>query len=147
MTDTRKEFDDYFVSSNPLESMVEYEKEVAMESWQACQQLNDKRIADLLAVIELQRDALQKLYDTQNGCPLHKYEDDWNEAMRLTSEALAITPESVELVEFACTIENGVNNNINDYALYKREDAEMHCRGECANGFSIVPLYTIKQKG
>ena len=34
-------------------------------------------------------DALQMLYDHQNGCPLPKYEKDWNEAMRLSADALA----------------------------------------------------------
>lgn len=34
------------------------------------------------------REALSLLYDHQNGCPLPKYEPQWNEAMRLTERAL-----------------------------------------------------------
>ena len=34
------------------------------------------------------REALQLLYDCQNGCPLPKYEADWNRAMRLSERAL-----------------------------------------------------------
>ena len=34
------------------------------------------------------REALQLLYDTQNGCPLPKYEADWNRAMELAARAL-----------------------------------------------------------
>ena len=36
-------------------------------------------------------DALQLLQDNQNGCPLPKYEIDWNEAMRLSYELLGET--------------------------------------------------------
>ena len=34
------------------------------------------------------REALQLLYDCQNGCPLPKYEADWNLAMQLAQQAL-----------------------------------------------------------
>lgn len=34
------------------------------------------------------REALQLLHDTQNGCPLPKYETDWNRAMELVEQAL-----------------------------------------------------------
>ena len=34
------------------------------------------------------REALQLLYDCQNGCPLPKYEADWNRAMKLAEQAL-----------------------------------------------------------
>ena len=37
------------------------------------------------------REALQLLQDNQNGCPLPKYEIDWNEAMRLSYELLGET--------------------------------------------------------
>lgn len=109
MTDTRKEFEEWWLNEKlkpwdypdaPMpKGWGDHYKPTAAKAWQAYQQLNDKRIADLLAVIELQKTAMQKLYDTQNGCPLPKYEHDWNEAMQLTQEALAINPDSVELVE------------------------------------------------
>lgn len=38
-------------------------------------------------IIRLQ-EALQLLYSVQNGCPLPKYEKDWNRAMVLTQDAL-----------------------------------------------------------
>lgn len=34
------------------------------------------------------REALQALYDCQNGCPLPKYQVDWDRAMELTRQAL-----------------------------------------------------------
>jgi DNA repair exonuclease SbcCD ATPase subunit len=34
------------------------------------------------------REALERLYDVQNGCPLPKYEADWTEAMCLTKKIL-----------------------------------------------------------
>lgn len=37
---------------------------------------------------EALREALQLLYDCQNGCPLPKYEVDWNRAMELSERAL-----------------------------------------------------------
>lgn len=47
------------------------------------------------AVIEQQakenktlREALQLLYDCQNGCPLPKYETDWHRAMQLSEQVL-----------------------------------------------------------
>lgn len=46
-------------------------------------------IAELQKQNVLMREALQLLRDNQNGCPLPKYENDWNEAMRLTDIALA----------------------------------------------------------
>jgi hypothetical protein len=52
-----------------------------------------RTIQELQAHIEELRHALQLLRDSQNGCPLPKYENDWNEAMRLADEALASTPQ------------------------------------------------------
>lgn len=39
------------------------------------------------------REALQLLHDNQNGCPLPKYETDWNRAMELSKQALTETKE------------------------------------------------------
>lgn len=39
------------------------------------------------------KEALSLLYDHQNGCPLPKYETQWNEAMRLADTALRGTQE------------------------------------------------------
>lgn len=46
-------------------------------------------LANLQKQNDVMREALQLLRDNQNGCPLPKYENDWNEAMRLTDIALA----------------------------------------------------------
>lgn len=35
------------------------------------------------------REALELLYSVQNGCPLPKYQADWDRAMQLTQQALA----------------------------------------------------------
>lgn len=118
----------------------------------SCKLFAENYISYLLAVTEVQRGALkaaQNAIDEYDYTGTKEMSDKYILAERLYDEALAITPESVELVEFACTLERDDNrlNTINDYALYNREDAEMHCRGEFANGFRIVPLYKIKQKG
>lgn len=47
-----------------------------------------KRVGELEAENKTMREALQLLYDTQNGCPLPKYEADWNRAMELAARAL-----------------------------------------------------------
>lgn len=41
---------------------------------------------------EALREALQLLYDCQNGCPLPKYEADWHRAMKLTEQVLKEVP-------------------------------------------------------
>ena len=38
--------------------------------------------------IERLREALQLLYDNQNGCPLPKYQEDWERAMSMAAELL-----------------------------------------------------------
>lgn len=38
--------------------------------------------------IAMLQKALQLLYDVQNGCPLPKYQADWDKAMELTQQAL-----------------------------------------------------------
>lgn len=40
------------------------------------------KAADVEAMLEECRSTLQALYDVQNGCPLPKYEKDWNAAMK-----------------------------------------------------------------
>jgi len=54
------------------------------------QQHDDRKAERDAAVQEAGRlrEALSLLYDHQNGCPLPKYEPQWNEAMRLTELAL-----------------------------------------------------------
>lgn len=37
------------------------------------------------------KEALQKLYSNTNGCPLHKYEKGWREAVVLTKKVLGYT--------------------------------------------------------
>ena len=41
-------------------------------------------------------DCLYDLYSVQNGCPLPKYEQDWNNAMRRAEKLLGIEAKAVE---------------------------------------------------
>lgn len=59
---------------------TEYTK-VAIQSWKEKCEQQAKEITEL-------REALQLLYDCQNGCPLPKYEADWTRAMELAEHAL-----------------------------------------------------------
>lgn len=60
------------------------------------QESYEKQIARLRARCERLSEALQLLMDNQNGCPLPKYEADWNRAMQLGAAALADGKESSE---------------------------------------------------
>ena len=48
-------------------------------------------VATLIGHVQVLRNALELLQDNQNGCPLPKYEESWNEAMLLTAQALSTT--------------------------------------------------------
>lgn len=55
MTDTRKEFEKWFKKETPTFRENEFTapiKNKFKKAWQACQQLNDKRIADLAKLIK-----------------------------------------------------------------------------------------------
>lgn len=52
--------------------------------------------SEVKAYIERLDYALQLLRDNQNGCPLPSYEEDWNEAMRLSLIALASKPDCLK---------------------------------------------------
>lgn len=125
MTDTRKEFEEWFENmygkkpmpiprngDDPHESVyMTMFADGASRSWQACQSLNDKRIQQLLAVIAKKDEALQIAIEYQEGACQYfhdamagykeqeheRYRDDLKE----TKSALAIKPENVELVEVA----------------------------------------------
>jgi len=47
-----------------------------------------EQLAEAQADVRSLSDALQSLYDIQNGPPLYKYEKDWNSAMQNGWEAL-----------------------------------------------------------
>lgn len=109
MTDTRKEFEEWFLSQYGVHfKYAELQFDHAPETnfaWQACQSLNDKRIQQLLAVIEVQREALLSLdiieHDGGIGVGLVDC------VMRSDVEsAIAIKPENVELVEVATFVED-----------------------------------------
>lgn len=59
---------------------TEYTK-VAVQCWKEKCEQQAQQIAAL-------REALQLLYDVQNGCPLPTYQKDWDRAMELTQQAL-----------------------------------------------------------
>jgi hypothetical protein len=68
----------------------------------ACQSINDNRIQQLLAVIELQRQALiaaQNAIDEYDYTGTKEMSDKYIIAERLCAEAVAIKPQDVELVE------------------------------------------------
>lgn len=44
--------------------------------------------AELQQKLDKAREALQELYDHQNGCPLPKYKEGWDNAMKLAQQAL-----------------------------------------------------------
>jgi hypothetical protein len=105
MTDTRKEFEEWFerqYGKKPIPSPKNGDKphtntymtmfaDGADKGWQACQSLNDKRIQQLLAVIELQREALDWIADNDDSSNYV--------CEKRAREALAIKQEDVELVE------------------------------------------------
>ncbi len=96
MTDTRKEFEQ-FVLDNMRTDAPNFinERMFAEKSWQACQQLNDKRIADLLAVIESKNRVLQYVLECAT---YYKWHESYN-GRDSVKQSLAINPEDVELEE------------------------------------------------
>lgn len=108
MTDTRKEFEDLSgYSTNQLQRANNHSDlpngtyiydyvESSWQSWQACQQLNDKRIADLLALVAKKDEALRIF-----SCPVNAgyssdnyYEQELDD---IAEKALALTVDDVEL--------------------------------------------------
>lgn len=97
MTDTRKEFEQ-FVLDNMRTDAPNFinERRFAEKSWQACQSINDKRIQQLLAVIEKKDEALMlqashmEMYSLQIS---HA-----NDYAKIT-KAIDLKPEDVGLVE------------------------------------------------
>lgn len=63
---------------------TEYTK-VAVQCWKEKCEQQAQEIARL-------REALQLLYDVQNGCPLPTYQADWDEAMVMTERLLKEHP-------------------------------------------------------
>lgn len=148
MTDTRKEYQDW-LDKCPL-TLFGGEFQVSEISWQACQQLNNTRIADLeatirnMAAVIAKKDAALKFYadlgkyDDQVCCGLAQWSGNPNEPPeccglpvnsiavdngKLAQEALALTADGVELVEVDPA----------DYdAMYMLSEG--------------IKLYTIKQK-
>lgn len=104
MTDTRKEFEeamkvlpefrlgDFYVFSG---------MSLQWKSWQACQSLNDKRIQQLLALIAKKDEALQEI------TTLHGSTTNFGVARYIATNALAIKPENVELVEVGYISDDG----------------------------------------
>jgi hypothetical protein len=96
MTDTRKEFEEW-LRICPL-NLTPSEQQAAQFAWQACQSINDKRIQQLLALVEKKNEALMlqashmEMYSLQIS---HA-----NDYAKITS-AIDLEPEDVELVEYA----------------------------------------------
>lgn len=142
MTDTRKEFEQ-FVLDNMRTDAPNFinERRFAEKSWQACQQLNDKRIQQLLAVIELKDTALANVIVADRFCAETNISDEHrqakadahHEAILSVEAALAIKPEDVELVEVGKVREIGGSLFASQYSPN--------------NGVKVGDIvYTIKQK-
>ena len=70
-----------------LNKQTEQQAKEIGELRQACA-LRHQEIERRTMQVGTLREALQLLYDCQNGCPLPKYEKDWNRAMELAQKAL-----------------------------------------------------------
>lgn len=121
MTDTRKEFEEWFegqYGKKPMPSPKNGDEphtntymtmfaDGADKGWKACQSLNDKRIQQLMAVIELKDTALANAIVADRFCAETNISDEHrqakadahHEAILSVEAALAIKPEDVELVE------------------------------------------------
>lgn len=152
MTDVRQEFQKWWniEKKNPIpdygQESLTYD--IAFHGWQACQSLNDKRIQQLLAVIELQNDALKaadkfisngidlgyiRMPDADTPDPAHK-------TPSIVKNAISIKPENVELVE------------VGDFAIHEDKVGTRYPSQRMAYGYDefkigeINKLYTIKHK-
>lgn len=109
MTDTRKDFEDWFLSQYGVHyKYAEIQFDHAPETkiaWQACQSLNDKRIQQLLAVIAKKDEAINAMLKVAYSLPptteaehaiRNKEVHDATEGLK---QAIAIKPQDVELVE------------------------------------------------
>lgn len=101
---TRDEFEkaiDKISLDYPFRHIINYLKDHDAEQRRVIEQLNGiiSRWEDTYAgqkeLLEQQaqqiatlREALQLLYDVQNGCPLPKYQADWDKAMEMTDRLL-----------------------------------------------------------
>ena len=131
MTDTRKEFEravsnlgwafDYIGDGQYGSHTIQF----ANKLWQACQYLNDKRIEQLLAVIEAKDAALQSI---------SRYGQSKAEIDLMIDEALALQSSDVEL-----SVYGYVSN-----ATYSVTDAGTVRK--TANDVFKSPVYTIKTK-
>lgn len=93
MTNTKKEFSDWLLKEHQLKFdeakyCVDWIGD-AKDAWQSCQQLNDRRIADLLAVIKAKDEAL--------SC-IAEYRVFEVEMAETAQDALKLQPNDVELV-------------------------------------------------
>lgn len=133
MTDTRKEYQDW-LEKCPL-TLFGGEFQVSEISWQACQQLNNNRIADLETTIRNMAAVIAKkdLYLGKIATEIVSIDKAEDAAL----EALAITADGVELVEVgvvACQTGKWFGIISTDALITKSVSA---------NG----KLYTIKKKG
>lgn len=150
MTDTRKEYQDW-LDKCPL-TLFGGEFQVSEMSWQACQQLNNTRIADLeatirnmAAVIELQRKPLADMVGMMDSGDEHGFGSPWHKS---ATEALALTADGVELVEvthlkFRAVLYGGNH----EHGPESHEWLEQCSKGDVGDdGLEAFPVYTIKQK-
>lgn len=135
MTDTRKEFEEWFKKETPTFRENEFTapiKNKFRKAWQACQQLNDKRIADLEATIRNMAAVIEKkdLYLGKIATELVSIDKAEDAAL----EALALTADGVELVEVGI-------------AEFNKPDGTVNLDIDNIELDGVHKLYTIKQKG
>lgn len=81
-------------SKTAIEQIEQQAKEIESHKTEIARLKNElshrtfERFNQLGAENKTLREALQLLYDCQNGCPLPKYEADWNRAMKLAEQVL-----------------------------------------------------------
>ena len=142
MTDTRKEFEEFFNTHRTTPATT---YEMIERSWHACQSLNDKRIEQLLAVIAKKDDALSAVDDLieHQYCGSKDAMTDLQIACDMTHESLALQPADVELVEVG-------DFNVNDQSEWGFDpygNTREHYDRTVKNvGVGTHKLYTIKTK-
>lgn len=145
MTDVIKDFKEWYAKL-PAPYKEDFMNSPALGEWaakgfnaghRACQQLNDKRIADLLAVIERKDAAINAMLKVAYALPPTTEAEhairsrEVHDATEGLKEALAISPESVELVEVG---------------KIAHDIIEWHLDG-CTKEVLQSNLYIVKQKG
>lgn len=142
MTDTRKEFEEWFLSQYGVHfKYAELQFDHAPETnfaWKACQSLNDKRIQQLLAVIAKKDEALKLSAAVFSGEISDK--SGMIKSLEILRDSLSIKPENVELVEVGGFVMH------EDKLGTRYPSSQMSYNYDEFEIGALNKLYTIKQK-